>query len=85
MLHNVSILIRSERKNFVRFLVSVLFALSWGFSSSPLFAQEPEQRTFASAEEASRALFAAMEGEDEAAALSILGPAGKDVLSSGDR
>src|SRR5437660_5167953 len=85
MLHNVSILIRSERKNFVRFLVAVLFALSWGFSSSPLFAQEPEQRTFASAEEASRALFAAMGGEDEAAALSILGPAGKDVLSSGDR
>jgi len=85
MLHNVSILIRSERKNFVRFLVSVLFALSWGFSSSPLFAQEPEQRTFASAEEASRALFAAMEGEDEAASLSILGPAAKDVFSSGDR
>jgi hypothetical protein len=85
MLHNISILIRSERKNFVRFVVSVLFALSWGISSPPLFAQEPEQRTFASAEEASRALFAAMQGEDEEAPLSILGPAEKDVLSSGDR
>jgi hypothetical protein len=85
MLHNVSIFVRSERKNFVRFVVAVLFALSWCFSSPPLFAQEPEQRTFASAEEASRALFAALEGEDEEAPLSILGPAGKDVLSSGDR
>jgi hypothetical protein len=85
MLHNIPIFIRSKRKNFVRFVVPVLFALSWGFSSRPLFAQEPEQRTFASAEQASRALFAAMEGEDEVASLSILGPAGKDVLSSGDR
>jgi hypothetical protein len=84
MLHNISILIRSERKNIVRFAVSVLFAMSWGFSSATLFAQEPEQRTFASAEEASRALFAAMQGEDEEAPLSMLGPAGKEVLSSGD-
>jgi hypothetical protein len=84
MLHNISILIRSERKNFVRFVVSVLFALSCGFSTRPLFAQEPEQRTFASAEEASGALFAAMQGEDEQAPLSILGPAGQEVLSSGD-
>jgi hypothetical protein len=84
MLHYISILIRSERKNIVRFAVSVLFAMSWGFSSATLFAQEPEQRTFASAEEASRALFAAMQGEDEEAPLSMLGPAGKEVLSSGD-
>jgi hypothetical protein len=84
MLHSISTFIRSERKNFVRFVASALFAISWGFSSAPLFAQEPEQRTFASAEEASRALFAAMQGEDEQAPLSILGPAGKEVLSSGD-
>jgi len=49
-----------------------------------MFAQEPGQRTFASAEEASRALFDAMHAQDEQAPLSILGPAGKEVLSSGD-
>jgi hypothetical protein len=84
MLHKISIFGRFECKTFVRFAVSVLFALTLGCSSAPIFAQEPEQRTFASAEETSRALFAAMQGEDEQAPLSILGPAGKDVLSSGD-
>src|ERR1700740_2483352 len=84
MMYSIPIFIRSERKNFVRFAVSVLFALSWGFSSAPIFAQEPGQRTFASAEEAGRALFAAMQMEDEQAPLSILGPVGKEVLSSGD-
>jgi hypothetical protein len=67
MMHRISIFIRSERKNFVRFAVFVLFALSWGLSSTPMFAQEPGQRTFASAEEAARALFAAMQVEDEQA------------------
>jgi len=42
------------------------------------------QRTFASAEEAASALFAAMQVQDEQLPLSILGPAGKDVISSGD-
>ncbi len=39
---------------------------------------------FASAEDAGRAFFEALEAQDEQAQLSILGPAGKDVLSSGD-
>jgi len=64
--------------------VSVLFALTLACSSAPIFAQEAGQRTFASAEDASRALYDAMQAEDEQAPLSILGPAGKDVLSSGD-
>jgi len=85
MLHVISIFVQPERKNFVRFAVSVLFALSLGFSSAPTFAQEAGQRTFSSAEDASRALFNAMKGEDQQASLSILGPAGKEVLSSGDR
>ena len=85
MLHVTSIFVQPERKNFVRFAVSVLFALSLGFSSAPTFAQEAGQRTFSSAEDASRALFNAMKGEDQQASLSILGPAGKEVLSSGDR
>src|SRR5260370_34947802 len=85
MLHRTSIFVQPERKNFGRFAVSVLFALSLGFSSAPTFAQEAGQRTFSSAEDASRALFNAMKGEDQQASLSILGPAGKEVRSSGDR
>jgi len=84
MPRRISIFVQVEYKNFVRFAVSVLFALSLGCSSAPMFAQEPGQRTFASAEEASRALFGAMEAQDEQAPLSILGAAGKEVLSSGD-
>jgi len=84
MLHMISFFVQLECKSFVRFAVSVLFALSLGCVSAPMFAQEPGQRTFASAEDASRALFDAMQAQDEQAALSILGRAGKDVLSSGD-
>ncbi len=84
MLRRISIFVQLECKRLVRFGVSALFALSLGCASAPTFAQQPGQRTFASAEDASRALFGAMEAEDEQAALGILGPAGKDVLSSGD-
>jgi hypothetical protein len=84
MLQRISIFVQLECKSIVRFAVSVLFALSLGCSSAPVFAQETGQRAFASAEEASRTFFAAMEAQDEEAQLSILGPAGKDVLSSGD-
>jgi Protein of unknown function (DUF2950) len=84
MLHRISFFVQLECKNFVRFAVSVLFAFSLGCPSAPMFAEDPGQRTFASAEDASRALFGAMQAEDQQAQLSILGPAGKDVLSSGD-
>jgi len=84
MLRKISFLIQMECQNLVRFVVSVMFALSLGCSSAPTFAQEPGQRTFASAEDASRALFDAMHAQDDESPLSILGPAGKDVVSSGD-
>jgi len=84
MLQKISIFVQLECKRFVRFAVSVLFALSLACSSAPMFAQEPGQQTFASAEDASRALFDAMHLQDEQAPLSILGPAGKAVLSTGD-
>ena len=71
-------------KSFVRFAVSVLFVLTLACSSAPTFAQEPGQKTFSSAENAGHALFAAMQGQDDQSALNILGPDGKDVLSSGD-
>jgi hypothetical protein len=83
MLHRISIFVQPARKSFVRFTVSVLFVLILVCSSAPMFAQEPGQRTFA--EDAGRAFFAAMQAQDDQAPLNILGPTGKDVLSSGDR
>ncbi len=40
MLRKISFLIQIECKNLVRFVVSVMFALSLGCSSAPTFAQE---------------------------------------------
>lgn len=85
MLHKISIFSQLKYKSFVRFGISLLFAFSLGCSYAPTFGQEPGQRTFASAEDAGRALFTAMQTEDEQAPLSILGPAAKEVLTSGDR
>src|SRR5580704_12231003 len=48
------------------------------------FAQQPGQKTYASAEEASNALFMAIQNSDEKAILEILGPEGKQIVSSGD-
>jgi hypothetical protein len=47
-------------------------------------AQQQGQKTFPSAEGASSALFAAVRSGDEKAMLEILGPDGKQIVSSGD-
>ena len=47
-------------------------------------AQQPHQKTFSSAEEASKAMVTAAQNNDEKAMLEILGPAGKQLVSSGD-
>jgi hypothetical protein len=47
-------------------------------------AQQPGQKTFPSAEEASNALVTATQNNDEKAMLDILGPDGKQIVSSGD-
>src|SRR5208282_737888 len=47
-------------------------------------AQQPGQKTFSSAEEASNALVTAAQNNDEKAMLDILGPEGKQIVSSGD-
>ena len=54
------------------------------FSATPLHAQQTGQKTFASPEEASKALYAAAKGNDEKAMLNLLGPDGKEIISSGD-
>src|SRR5271169_2732658 len=47
-------------------------------------AQQPGQKTFSSAEETANALVAAAQSNDEKTMLEILGPEGKQVVSSGD-
>lgn len=47
-------------------------------------AQDQNQRTFRSAEEAGTALYAAAQQIDDRPLMDILGPGGKDVISSGD-
>jgi hypothetical protein len=84
MLQKISNFFHVERETFARFAAAVLLALSLGCPFAPLFAQQPGQRTFASPEDAGSALFAAMQAQDNQAPLSILGPAAKEVLSSGD-
>jgi hypothetical protein len=49
-----------------------------------LLAQQPGQKTFSSAEEASNALVTATQNNDEKAMLDILGPDQKQIVSSGD-
>ncbi len=46
--------------------------------------QQPGQKTFSSPEEASKALFMAAKNNDTKALMELLGPDGKDVVSSGD-
>ena len=53
-------------------------------SSQLTLAQQPDQQVFRSPEEAGAALFAAAQQADDRALLEILGPAGKDLISSGD-
>src|SRR5271155_3966837 len=61
--------------------VAVLLFASWPAVSQ---AQQPGQKTFASAEEASNALVTATQNNDEKVMLEIFGPDGKTVVSSGD-
>src|SRR6266446_1288376 len=55
-----------------------------GYFSTRSMAQQPGQKTFSSAEEASNALATAVRSNDEKAMLDILGPDGKQIISSGD-
>jgi hypothetical protein len=84
MQHRISILVQPGWRTFVRFAAPVLFAILLEASLVPVFAQQPGQRTFASPEQAGYALFAASQSDNDHALMNILGPAGEDVISSGD-
>jgi len=68
--------------HFPKFAAVAIFLL--GCMPAISQAQQPGQKTFATAEEASGALVAATEANDEQAMLAIFGPDGKQVVSSGD-
>jgi hypothetical protein len=55
-----------------------------GFAAGPCLAQQPGQKTFTSPEEASKALYTAAKNNDTNAVLELLGPEGKDIVSTGD-
>lgn len=64
-------------------IAAIAFLLVGGVPSSSM-AQQPGQKVFGSAEAASKALVAAAESNDGKAMLEILGPEGKQIISSGD-
>ena len=76
-------------KDLCRGVVTAFSALSFltaalAFYPSVAPAQQPGQKTYTSVEEASQALVEALKANDEAALLRILGPDGKEIISSGD-
>jgi hypothetical protein len=63
---------------------AAVVVLVMGCFTFPSVAQQPGQKTFSSAEEASNAMFTAAQSNDEKAMLGILGANGKEIVSSGD-
>jgi hypothetical protein len=71
------------RRGLLMGVAAVLFCALSGTGMTAR-AQEAGQKTFASPEEASQALFAAAQKNDEKAMLSVLGADGQKVVNSGD-
>jgi hypothetical protein len=63
---------------------AALAILLVGCFPATAMAQQPGQKTFSSPEEASSALVAAMQSKNDKALLELLGPDGKQLISSGD-
>ena len=81
---------RRTKLNFDKFyganlpvLAAVAILLAGCFPTRSM-AQQPGQKTFSSPQDASNALVTAAQGNDEKAMLDILGPDGKQIVSSGD-
>jgi hypothetical protein len=64
--------------------IFVVFALWTLVPFRVAIAQQPGQKTFSTPEEASHALFVAVQKDDEEALLRILGPDARQLISSGD-
>ena len=77
------------RENFERFQLGKLarlaaFAIFATGSFNLALAQQPRQKTFSACEDASAALFVAVQQDDQTALLEILGPAAIEIISCGD-
>src|SRR5580704_9115410 len=84
MMRNISVADQFGWQKVIRFTAFAVLALSLESSFVPAFAQQPGQQTFASIADAGHALFMAMQAPDDRSLLGILGPAGNDIVSSGD-
>jgi Protein of unknown function (DUF2950) len=62
----------------------VIIVISAGGGASPSSAADIKQKSFASPEEAVTALVSAIRADNEKEMLSIMGPGGKELISSGD-
>ena len=71
----------SGRVRLVRIAAVVLLTASFAVCAQ---AQQKDQKTFPSPEQASQALFTAAQNNDEKALLELFGPEGKQIVSSGD-
>jgi hypothetical protein len=81
---------RRAKLNFDKFhwtnlpkLAAVAILLTWGLSARSM-AQQQGHKTFSSPEDASNALVTVAQSNSEKAMLDILGPDGKQIVSSGD-
>ena len=85
MMKNRELLLgRSFTRELAAVIAFVAFALLLAGYVPYSFAQQQGQQTFHYAEEAGSALFAAAQNDNDKALLDILGPEGKDIISSGD-
>jgi hypothetical protein len=68
------------------YMIAALATLAVGIACFPgsAAAQQAGQKTFSASMDASKALVAAVQANDQTALTSILGPDAKDILSSGD-
>jgi hypothetical protein len=73
-----------EKSRFIDLVKTALVVLLTGCVATFSTAQQKGQKTFTSPEEAAKALVAAAQSNDEEAMLEILGPDGKQIVSSGD-
>ena len=74
-----------DKYHFANFIkLAVVAILLTGCLATRSMAQLQKQKTFSSAEDATNALVAAAQNNDEKALLDILGTAGKQIVSSGD-
>ena len=64
-------------------IAALVFLLTSGLPTASI-AQQKEQKTFSSPEDAANALVAAAQANDPKALLEILGPDGEEIISSGD-